>query len=297
MTVNRRSRRARRCSALRALPAGDRSRGRSRRGRAWPGPRWCLGSRGRSQRRHRCRDRRRPARGHPGSTACRSRRDRGGARWPGHHRGRTGPRPAAVAAPVTECAVDRPRPFIGLARLPDEQHQSGAGSQGGGDVRERGDRISEEHRSKPADRHVESTGCEPMRLGIVQLVMDVAEPLGRRRLTAALDHALRDVDPHNAPRRCRPRCLASGQPSAAANIEHLVTRTDPAGETKVLVVGPQFGVVEVHRGHGGDAIDDGSTTAARFSVAIRVPPPRRPGRSSALHFRLRRGRSCSRADG
>jgi hypothetical protein len=103
------------------------------------------------------------------------------------------------------------------------------------------------------------------------LVYDVAEPLGRCRLTGALEHALGDVDPDNASRRCGARCLASRQPSAAANIEHLVSGTDPAGSVKVLVVHAKLTVVEVRavrRGHTRDAIDDGCTSAVSCAAAM-----------------------------
>ena len=43
---------------------------------------------------------------------------------------------------VTERAIDRLRPFVVLAALPDEQHQGRAESQGCGDVRERGGRSA-----------------------------------------------------------------------------------------------------------------------------------------------------------
>jgi hypothetical protein len=82
--------------------------------------------------------------------------------------------------------------------------------------------------------------------------------------------------------RCRPRqpsgsgasCLASRQPGAAANIEHLVSGTDPVSGAKVLVLRAQLSVVEVRavrRGHPHDAIDHGSTSAVPSSDAIRAP--------------------------
>ena len=114
-----------------------------------------------------------------------------------------------------------------LAALPDEQHQARLGSKGGGDVRERGGRIGEEHRPEAADRHVEAGGVEAMHLGVAQLVPDVVEPFGRRQLTGALEHALGHVDADNAARRRGARRLASRQPGSAADVEHLVTGAIP----------------------------------------------------------------------
>jgi hypothetical protein len=67
---------------------------------------------------------------------------------------------------VAQRGVDRPLPFVVLVSLPDEQHQARLGSQGGGDVGERGGRIGEEHRPEAADRHVEAGGVDAMHLGV-----------------------------------------------------------------------------------------------------------------------------------
>ena len=67
---------------------------------------------------------------------------------------------------VAQRGVDRPRPFVVLVSLPDEQHQAPPGSNRGGDVRERGGRIGEEHGPEAADRHVEAGGVEAMLLGV-----------------------------------------------------------------------------------------------------------------------------------
>lgn len=71
--------------------------------------------------------------------------------------------------------------------------------------------------------------------------------------------------------------LASCQPGAAANVEHLVSGTDPVSGAKVPVVRAQLSVIEVgavRRGHARDPIDDGSTSA--------VPSSDAPARPSAL---------------
>jgi hypothetical protein len=62
---------------------------------------------------------------------------------------------------------------------------------------------SAKHRAEAADHHVECTGRELMRLGIAYLVYDVADPLGRCRLTGSLEHALGNVDPDNRPALAR----------------------------------------------------------------------------------------------
>ena len=46
---------------------------------------------------------------------------------------------------VAKRGVDQPHPFVVLEALPHEQHESRLCSQCGGDVRERGGRIGEEH--------------------------------------------------------------------------------------------------------------------------------------------------------
>jgi len=158
---------------------------------------------------------------------------------------------------VAQRGVDRPRPFVVLVSLPDEQHQARLGSKGGGDVGERGGRIGEKHRPEAADRHVEAGGVEAMHLGVASLVPDIVEPFGRSHLTGALKHALGHVDADNAARRRRARRLASRQPGSAADVDYLVTGADPVGGAKVLVVSAQLGVVEVQaarRGHRRDAM-------------------------------------------
>ena len=128
---------------------------------------------------------------------------------------------------VAERGVDQPHPFIVLEALPHEQYQARLGSQCGGDVRERGDRIAEEHGSEPADRHVEARGVEAMHLRVAALVPDVAEPFGRRQLTGALKHPLGHVDADDAARRRSARRVASRQSGSAADVEHLITGLIP----------------------------------------------------------------------
>jgi hypothetical protein len=104
-----------------------------------------------------------------------------------------------------------------------------------------------------------------MHLGVAQLVPDVVEPSGGRHLPGALEHALGHVDAENAPGRRRARRLASREPGSAADVEDLVPGADPVGGAKVLVVGAQFGVVEVQavrRGHRGDANQQGQRGAS-----------------------------------
>ena len=146
---------------------------------------------------------------------------------------------------VAQRGVDRPRPFVVLVSLPDKQHQARLGSKGSGDVGERGGRVGEKHRPEAADRHVEAGGIEAMHLGVAQLVPDVVEPFRRRQLTGALEHALGHVDADNAARSRGARRLPSRQPGSAPDVEHLVTRADPVGGAKVLVVSAQLVVVEV----------------------------------------------------
>jgi hypothetical protein len=61
---------------------------------------------------------------------------------------------------------ERPDPLVEERRLPDQLHQAAAGAQDAGDVTERGDRVTEEHGSDAADRHVERLGGEGMHLGV-----------------------------------------------------------------------------------------------------------------------------------
>ena len=161
---------------------------------------------------------------------------------------------------VAERGVDQPHPFVVFEALPHEQHESRLCSQCGGDVRERGDRIGEEHGSEPADRHVEARGVEAMHLRVAALVGDVGEPFGRRQLTGALKHPLGHVDADNTARRRGARRLASRQPGSAADVEHLITGADPVSRAKMLVVCAQLGVIEIQadqRRHRRDATDVG----------------------------------------
>ena len=136
------------------------------------GPRSCSETRGRTRARRRGRVRRGPARGRPRSAAqskpARSRMRRGGFGIAERERVRA--RRRRWLRRVAQRGVDRQRPFVVLAALPDEQHQARLGAKGGGDVGERGGRIGEEHRPEAADRHVEAGGVEAMHLGVAELV-------------------------------------------------------------------------------------------------------------------------------
>ena len=68
-----------------------------------------------------------------------------------------------------------------------------------------------------------------MHLGVAQLVPDVVEPLGRRHLTGALEHALGHVDADDAARRRGACRLASRQPGSAPEVDHRVTGADAVG--------------------------------------------------------------------
>ena len=67
-----------------------------------------------------------------------------------------------------------------------------------------------------------------------------------------IEDALGHVDAENAAWRGGARRLASRQPGSAADVQYLVTGTDPVGAAKVLVMRAQLDVVEVQlawRGH------------------------------------------------
>jgi uncharacterized protein (DUF2236 family) len=83
------------------------------------------------------------------------------------------------------------------------------------------------HRPEAADRDVEADVVKAMYLGVAQLVLDVAEPFGRRHLTGVLEHALGHVDAHNTAWRRRARRLASRQTGSAADVKDLVTGLIP----------------------------------------------------------------------
>ena len=183
---------------------------------------------------------------------------------------------------VAERRVDRQRPCVVLDPLPHEQHQPRLGSEGGGDVGERGGRIGEEHRPEAADRHVEAGRLEAMHLGVAKLVPDVVEPFGARQLTGALKHALRHVDADNAAGRRSTCRFASRQPGSASDVDDLVTWADPVGGAKVVMVSAQLGVVEVQavrRGHRRDAMGYGSTRRRRYASEMLWLPLIRPSGS------------------
>jgi hypothetical protein len=97
-----------------------------------------------------------------------------------------------------------------------------------------------------------------MHLGVAQLVADIVEPFGRRKLTGALKHGLGHVDADNAAGRRGSRRVASRQPGSAPYVDDFVTGADPVGGAKVLVVSAQLDVIEVQagrRGHRRDAMD------------------------------------------
>ena len=129
---------------------------------------------------------------------------------------------------------DRPHPFVVLASLPDEQHQARTGAKGGRDVRERGRRVGEEHRSEAADRDVEAGDFERIHLGVAELVADVVHAVRRGQLAGAFEHPLGHIHPQNAAGRRGARRLASRQPGSAPDVDDRVTRPDLVGGAKVL---------------------------------------------------------------
>ncbi len=116
-----------------------------------------------------------------------------------------------------------------------------------------------------------------MQLSVTQFVTDVAQPFGSGQLTGALEHALGDVDADNAAQRRAARRLARRQPRPAADVEDLVTGTDPVGGTKVLVVSAQLGVIEVQaarRAHRRDPMDSDRTLRTITSQRSAAPATR-----------------------
>ena len=88
---------------------------------------------------------------------------------------------------------------------------------------EGGGRIGEEHRPEAAYRHVEAGGIEAMHLGVAQLVPNVVDSFGRSQLTGALEHALRNVDADDSPRR---RCAVS---RVVSPVPHPMSTTSSPG--------------------------------------------------------------------
>ena len=86
-----------------------------------------------------------------------------------------------------------------------------------------------------------------MHLRVRTLEGDIAEPVRPGKRTCPINRRGGDVDPERAARMSRPRRLTGRQPTAAPDIQHLVTGPNAGRPPQNLVVSPQFVVVADQR--------------------------------------------------
>jgi len=106
--------------------------------------------------------------------------------------------------------------------------------------------MVEEHRTKPADRHVEALARERMPFDIRALVIEVAEIRRARKRPGARDHRIRSIDSEHRSRRRELRRLARGLPGPTSDVEHVVRCADAIAASQYLVVLSQLEVVVDH---------------------------------------------------
>lgn len=94
-----------------------------------------------------------------------------------------------------------------------------------------------------------------MGLGVGLFEVDVAQAVLLAEPTGSCQPLDGSIDAYRAPENSGPGGLASGEPGAAADVEHVVIGSDRRGRLQPLVIATQFGVVVersalVFSGHG-----------------------------------------------
>jgi len=131
---------------------------------------------------------------------------RGGQQGPGpagigqRERARGTGRRGGDVPPGRQRAAELADPLVRPRALPRQHHQPPAGAQRPADVGERGDRVTEEHRPGPRDRHVERPGGEGVDLRVGLLEAGVADALARGELPGQLDHPPAKIHAQRRPR-------------------------------------------------------------------------------------------------
>ena len=130
---------------------------------------------------------------------------------------------------VREGSPDRHRhPVVRRQLLPHCDGNASSRSQRPADVRERGDRIVEEHHPEAADRAVED-GFERTGLRVVDLEGHVLDAFGARGLPRPFDHRFREVDAERSTVARGPSRQPSGRAAPASDVEHLLGGGDRRG--------------------------------------------------------------------
>jgi hypothetical protein len=125
-----------------------------------------------------------------------------------------------------------------LERLPHQQHQPPIGLERAGEVGERGNGVTEEHHPVAADHPVVAADTEVGDLRVRLLEPDVDQPLTLGPAPGEVEHPRGQVDAGDAAGGGEPRRLSSGQPDAAAHVEHVGVRRDRGrGEERLHVAG------------------------------------------------------------
>jgi hypothetical protein len=144
---------------------------------------------------------------------------------------------------------DHPDPLVGLRSLPREEDHPPTRAEPRADVRERGDRVAEEHRRRARDREVELSAGERMDLHVTLGEPHVRDAFVTRSARRELDHAGRQVDAERRTSRCDTRRITRGQPRTATDVEHPIVRRDCCGieERSVVAREPAVEVIGVRR--------------------------------------------------
>ena len=128
--------------------------------------------------------------------------------------------------PDSQCAAQRHQPVVLLKRPPGEQRERAASAQSAADVRERGDRIAEEHAPEAAHRNVEFFGFEREDLGVAADERHVVEAFVGAPLAGQLEHPGRQVDPCDLAVGGDAGDVARRSAGAAAHVQHAICAAD-----------------------------------------------------------------------
>jgi hypothetical protein len=135
-------------------------------------------------------------------------------------------------------------PLVDAGVLPAHETQATTRAQRTSEVRERRDRIGEEHHPEAADHQIQLVLTEPVALRVGRNERDVAQARRRRAAAGRLQHRDRQVDAHDPARRaCRPRRGERQVTGAATHVEDPLPGLDLHGIQDVDAEGPEHRLV------------------------------------------------------
>src|SRR5205823_7828479 len=136
-------------------------------------------------------------------------------------------------------------PLVAGGGLPDQQGDATSRAQRRNDVGKSGRPVTEEHRSKTADREVEGRGVEGVYLRVGPEELDVREAFGACPPSSFGQHRLGEVYSERRPVPREPCRVTSRLTGAATDVEHTIGRGDRVRFEKASPNRAKVGVVLV----------------------------------------------------